>query len=271
MNQLDTRLLFRTLLRPMRIDTVCDVGSMDGTEACAFRAQLPAARIVALEANPENFRRMHADPRLSEAGVELIDAAASAFDGEASFFVVAADFASQDIRRGHSSLRRRDAPAGALHEVRVRTLRLDSLLRADPRDRLALWIDVEGLAYEVIEGAHGILARVQLLHIEVESSPCISTGQRLAPEVISLLATHGFDEIAVDQPHSSAQFNVVFLRRGQDAATLRQVRRAIAWGNLRHRGIRLGDRATPGLMRRLRTWRAKRNTTRAPVPRAARP
>ena len=228
---LNTRWLFRDLLRPLRIDTVCDVGAMDGSEALAFRARLPAARVVALEPNPENFRRMSADPRLAAAGVELIEAAATAFDGDASFFVVDADFESRDIRRGHSSLRRRDAPAGAMHEVRVRALRLDTLLalHIHARDRLALWIDAEGLAYEVLEGTSGVLTHAQLLHVELESAPCISRGQRLAPEVVSLLAAAGFDGIATDHPDCSAQFNAVFLRRGQDATTLRRVQRALAW------------------------------------------
>ena len=48
MSGLNTQLLFRALLRPLRIDTVCDVGSMDGMEARAFRALLPAADIYVL-------------------------------------------------------------------------------------------------------------------------------------------------------------------------------------------------------------------------------
>ena len=259
MSGLNTQLLFRALLRPLRIDTVCDVGSMDGMEARAFRALLPAARILALEANSQNFRRMSADARLGAAGVELIEAAAAARDGEAPFFVVTADFASQDIRRGHSSLRRRDAPAGELREVCVRTLRLDTLLRSDACHRLALWIDVEGLALEVLEGARGILAQTQLLHVELESVPCISQGQRLAPEAIALLSAAGFDEIATDQPHTTPQFNAVFLRRGQDPATLRRVRGLLAWGRMRRHCATLAARLSPRLIHRLQDWRAARS------------
>lgn len=253
MRTLNTGLLFRALLRPLRIDTVCDVGSMDGTESRAFRARLPAARILAFEANPQNFRRMLADARLHAAGVELIEAAAGAFDGSAPFYVVGADFDSQDIRRGHSSLRRRDAPSGPLQEVRVRTVRLDSLL-LNEAGRLALWIDVEGLALEVLEGARGILDRTQLLHVELESIPCISEGQHLAPEAIALLTEAGFDEIAIDQPRGTPQFNAVFLRRGQDAATLRRVRGTLSWGFMRRRCAAVAARVSPRLLHRLRSW-----------------
>lgn len=258
MISLNTQLLFRALLRPLRIDTVCDVGSMDGAESRAFRSRLPSARILALEANPQNFHRMSADARLHAADVELIEAAAAAFDGDAPFYVVGADFDAPDIRRGHSSLRRRDAPRGPLHEVRVRTVRLDSLLSGDAGRRLALWIDVEGVALEVLEGARGILAGTQLLHVEVESVPCISEGQHLAPEVIALLTAAGFDEIATDHPPGTPQFNAVFLRRGQDAATLRRVRNAMSWGFMRRRCATVAARLSPRLLHRLQDWRAAR-------------
>jgi hypothetical protein len=115
------------------------------------------------------------------------------------------------------------------------------------------------LGYEVLDGARGVLAQVQLLHVELESVPCIGAGQHLAPEVVSMLESAGFDEIAADQPRSSAQFNAVFLRRGQDASTMRHVRRALALGVVRRRCVSLAARASPRLMRRLQTWRAARS------------
>ena len=252
MRELGTGRLFRALLQPLRIDTVCDVGSMDGAESRAFRDRLPSARILALEPNPANLRRMRADARLASAGIELVEAAASATDGSAPFFVVAADDSAHDERRGQSSLRPRDAPAGSLSEVEVRTVRLDTLLAGrDPRQRLALWIDAEGLGYEVLEGARGILPQVQLLHVEMETQACISEGQHLAAEVSALLDDAGFEELATDVPRSAPQFNAVLLRRGQDAATLRRVSRAVAWGLARRRCGALLRRTWPSAARRL--------------------
>jgi len=241
MIELNTRRLFHALLQPLHIDTVCDVGSMDGTEARAFRTRLPRARIVALEPSPENMRRMRADASLDAARIELIDAAAAAQDGCAPFFVVAADYSAPDERRGQSSMWRRDAPPSPLEEVQVRTLRLDTLLGtlAPTPARVALWIDAEGLAYEVLVGARAILPKVQLLHVELETQPCINSGQRLAADVFALLAEQGFDEIATDVPRHSPQINAVFLRRGQDAASLRRLEGAIAWGRVRRRGAKL--------------------------------
>jgi FkbM family methyltransferase len=260
MIELNTRQLFRTLLQPLRNDTVCDVGAMDGAEATAFRDRLPGARIVALEPNPENLRRMRADARLAAARIELVDAAAAMADGSAPFFVVPANYSGHDERRGQSSLLRRDFTSGELHEVRVRTARLDTLFR--PQDvagqRFALWIDAEGLAFEVLAGARDILPQVQLLHVELENRPCISLGQHLAPDAIGLLSDAGFDGIATDVHGNAPQFNAVFLRRGQPAAALRHVARAMAWGRARRRCGVLLSRTWPAAARRLHARLAMR-------------
>jgi hypothetical protein len=39
---LNTRLLFLALLRDLDIDVICDVGSMNGSDALAFRRRRPA-------------------------------------------------------------------------------------------------------------------------------------------------------------------------------------------------------------------------------------
>ena len=84
----NTKELFLALLPDLGIDLVCEVGSMNGDDALAFRARLPQTRIIALEPNPSNLQRMRADPRLAAAGIEVVGAAASNADASAPFFVV---------------------------------------------------------------------------------------------------------------------------------------------------------------------------------------
>ncbi len=97
----------------------------------------------------------------------------------------------------------------------VKTARLDTFLARErsPNLRLALWIDVEGKAHEVLEGAAGILGCVQLLHVEVETAPCIAPHQKLYPEVKAFLTANGFEEAAADGPIRRAQINALFVRR----------------------------------------------------------
>jgi FkbM family methyltransferase len=222
------RRLFLKLLPELGISAVCDVGSLNGDEALAFRAVLPRAALFAFEASPENLGRMCADPALRRNDIEIVSSAVTNFDGGAEFFIVDADDSAPDERQGMSSLHKRpDLGRIRSRAVPVKTTRLDTFFRArlPPDLRLALWIDVEGRAYEVIEGLGALASRVHLLHVEVETEPCIAPGQRLYPEVLALLEARGFRELAVDGDRDAEQFNALFVRMEMPAETLRQVER----------------------------------------------
>jgi FkbM family methyltransferase len=212
-----TAWLFRKLLRVLRIDVVCDVGSMNGRDALEFRDAAPHAALYAFEANPHNVAAMLADSRLAHSSIEIVPAAVSNSDGEADFYIVGST--DNDVTawpwRGMSSLHRRPTAAWFKTSIaRVSTLKLDTFLapRLRPRQRAALWIDAEGKAYEVLEGAGGISDNVHLIHVEVETTPCIAAGQQLYPRVMELLASRGFVEVATDAAPSREQFNVLYLR-----------------------------------------------------------
>src|SRR5688572_12876775 len=72
---LSTGRLFTALLRPLRIDVVCDIGSLNGADALRFRRALPKADIMAFEANPHNYRAMLATPALRRARIEVLPCA----------------------------------------------------------------------------------------------------------------------------------------------------------------------------------------------------
>lgn len=238
MKPVNTRELFIALLRDLDINLVCDVGSMNGDDALAFRARLPRARIIALEPNPANLGRMRMEPRLQAAEIEIVGAAASNRDARADFFVVEADYATGNARRGMSSLHRRDANLYSTTPVEVETVRLDTLLApALARGvRMALWIDAEGQACEVLEGLRNAVPQVVLMHVELESEPCIASTQRLYPEARALLESWHFGEIAADHDHSHPQFNALFLRADVDAAVMRRVSARLRQARLR-RGL----------------------------------
>src|SRR5687768_4479305 len=181
--QVNTRELFLELLPLLDADTVCDVGSMNGAEALAFRRALPRARVLAFEPNPANLHRMRADARLATAGIEILAAAATNHDGESPFFLVKANYEAAHDRRGMSSLYERAEPALRDARITVPAARLDSILETAAAGRLALWLDVEGKAFEALEGATGLFGQVRLVHVEVETRPCIAARQKLYPEV----------------------------------------------------------------------------------------
>jgi 2-O-methyltransferase len=206
--------LFSQLLSALRIDLVADVGSMNGADALAFRRVLPEAAIYAFEPNPRNAALMLSNESLEKGNVHVVPMAASNFDGSADFYLIDADYSRVEYRRGMSSLYARSAQWAPVDVVSVRTTRLDAYF-ADkcPSDaRIALWIDTEGKAFEVLEGITGIADRIQLLHVEVETTHLISPDQRLYSEVKALLGKLGFVEIASDQSHRMVQFNALYVR-----------------------------------------------------------
>jgi FkbM family methyltransferase len=212
---LATRNLFLRLLDTLSIDMVCDVGSMNGADALAFRQARPAARVVAFEPNPHNLECMRADARLRRAAIELLPFAASDADGVAPFHLVTADYRQAHHRRGMSSLYQRADPRFRDATVAVETRRLDGCLPregGEPR-RIALWLDVEGKAFEALEGARALWPEIRLLHVEVETRACIAEGQRLHREVLRLLQEGHFAELARDRPLTDEQLNVLYVRR----------------------------------------------------------
>ncbi len=233
--RLNTRRLFIRLLAEMGITAVCDVGSMNGDDALAFRAAMPQASVFAFEANPENLRQMQANAHLRKQNIQVVPLAATDYDGEGQFFVVKADYSTVNGERGQSSLHRRYGELEAPDGVVVRTTRLDSFLGgqrlADPR--IALWTDVEGKAYEALRGAAGVLHHVQLVHVEVETEPCVALEQVLYPEIHALLHAARFIELGTDGQRGRNQFNAVFMRRDLSTPVALRVSKCVAAARLR--------------------------------------
>jgi FkbM family methyltransferase len=219
----NTNYLFNRLLEKLGVDVICDVGSMDGSDALRFRGARPGAQIYAFECNPENVRLMRDDARLRAGDIRIVPSAVSDQDGEADFFLVPADYSysRRNDARGMSSLYRRPS-AMPPETVRVPTTRLDTFFRdkCTPETRLALWIDTEGKSFEVIQGTTGIAQQLRVLHIELESTNYVAPGQKLYPQVKAQLEKLGFSEVATDKSTSYPQFNAIFVRNSHSLPLL---------------------------------------------------
>ena len=254
----DTRRLFLKLLRTLPIDTVCDVGSMDGYDALRFRRMLPAAEVIAFEPNPRNFDLMQADARLRRRRIRILPFAVSDRDAEAPFFVVRARYArNRDLpRRGISSLHPRADRSSIAEVVQVRTVRLDDVLEKDSQAaRIALWIDTEGMGFEAIAGAARVLARTQMLHVEAETVPFIGAEQKLLPDIERFLDAD-FTLLATDHPREWSQLNALFVRKDLASAHAAEIRAHLANERLRHRVQTAVEPLLPRRLRRLLAPRA---------------
>lgn len=194
---LRTKYAFHTLLWLLDPDVILDVGSMDGSDSKKFKRLVPKADVVAFEGNPNNYRAMCADVDLQKLGIRVVHRLVSNVEGTRSFFVQQPINAAAGFNRGTSSAMQRSEEGMETEEVHLDAVRLDSFLTQEYPDkkRVAMWIDVEGHAYEVLEGLREAQDRVYLIHVEVETQE-IWPGQKIEPDILALAKSMGFIAIA---------------------------------------------------------------------------
>jgi FkbM family methyltransferase len=215
MVRLNAAALFLVLIRWLRPQVICDVGSADARHAERFAALVPHARVVAFEASPVNIEFVRRNAAVRSGGVEAVQTAVTDADGIATFHIpdgspnTCALPSWGDLGR-QSSLLDRAHDFVRMREVAVPTVRLDTFFsRSDPvENSIALWIDVEGAAYQVLEGILGVCRRVQVVHVEVEEQP-LWHGQRLRGDIESLMRRMGFRALA--RGVRRAQYDIVFV------------------------------------------------------------
>jgi len=227
---------------------------MDGKESLRFRRAVPGAKILALEPNPNNYIAMLADETLRLRSISILPIAAGNRTATAPFYMVRAvnDESSDLLSRLTGTLIPRTTAVETIDTAEVQVKRLDDILgNESPRSKpIALWIDAEGTAFEVLDGATGFLNDTVLIHVEVETDPFFGPEQRLLEDVSNLLSGAGFVMYATDQRQDSMQFNALFIRE----ATLKsEFRRVLcrAWrARLRLLVYRSSVRLLPGIVRR---------------------
>jgi FkbM family methyltransferase len=194
------------LIKP---NLICDIGSLDGTAAILFRKVLPKARIIAFEANPKNVKLMDRD-KISKNRIEIQQNAIWNKNETLTFFIEKTLTNNDLLRRGISSTRERKDDSIGFEKIDVEAVRLDSFLENSGviPQKIALWIDVEGASYEVIEGIDRVRRFVKLVHLEVETNE-IWLGQKLEPEIIRIMARMGFVLLAVGS--KNIQHDLVFV------------------------------------------------------------
>ena len=151
------------------------------------------ADVVAFEANPDNYRAMCADNELNKSGVRVVNRLVSNLPGNHSFFVQRPINATSEFNRGTSSAMRSSGQESDTEEVHLDAVRIDSYLMHEyPSMRsTAMWIDVEGYAYEVLEGIRNVQDRIYLIHVEVETRE-VWPEQKVESDILALAKSMGF-------------------------------------------------------------------------------
>ncbi|HEV7236623.1 MAG TPA: FkbM family methyltransferase [Ktedonobacteraceae bacterium] len=256
--RLHTATLFYSLLGSLPgIDLFLDVGSLDGREAFAVEARLPQAKCIAIEPNPRNIALIQTEIARKGSRIELETFAAGNENGTTSFYtripLNAKNYGASSLLKFAEDSRDEEF---STNKIDVQLRRLDGVDSITSYSKLALWIDVEGAGYHVLEGLASIIQKVQIVHIEVETQPCFE-GEKLATDIIHLMSTTGFKLIGsnLDKNLRRPQGDLVFLR--EHSLSEGVIRRAIlsAWAIENFSMHRLARRVLPPkLYRTGRNW-----------------
>jgi FkbM family methyltransferase len=213
--------IFFELLTEVRPAVFCDIGANQGEAGRRALGASPGVNVFSFEANPEIHKR-YRDVN-EAAGVHWLNLAVSEENGQVTLNVprvldrtfvggrLVQGRRSEARDTGKSSLLLRDENA-TYDKIDVAATRLDDFLQREaPDGSVVLWIDVEGAASKVLNGAADTLKRADLLLVEVEGF-AFWKDQKLIDEVLDLLAQQGFVPVLRDREYGDAQFNVVFVR-----------------------------------------------------------
>jgi len=202
---------------PPDIRTVIDVGANRGQFALIARQRWPAARLICFEPLPEPvgvLRRVLGE----NAGVEIVQAAASARAGTATIHVSRRDDSSSLL----AFTARQSATFPGTQEIdamEVATTSLDDHLAGGVARPALLKVDVQGFELEVLRGAQGTLSSIDFVLVECSFQE-FYVGQASADDVIRFLHGHGFALLggtgpSIDRHGVVLQIDLLFARAGR--------------------------------------------------------
>ncbi len=200
---------FMRVVRDAQPQVVLDAGAWDASLAKACAVEAPDAAIHAFEANPYVYEKKAA--KVVGTGVSYHHLAVGAEVGAATFSVVRrAKGKDASPKTGSNSMRRRLSGNIEYEDIQVPMTTIDAF--AEEHGLLgrscALWVDLEGCAYEGLSGARRMLDTTLVIMVEVEARP-LWMGQKTADDVEALLNGFGFVQIGRDQQFGD-QYNVLY-------------------------------------------------------------
>lgn len=211
--ELGTKFLFNLLLKYTKPDLVCDVGAMDGSDALRFQKMLPRSKVVLFEANKHNYNSINHNPVFKKQKIQAFNEIVSNVNGTQYFHMVKmSEIGGTDQHlRGMSSTLLRKEDTEAVEHIELKSVRLDTKInRMGTFDNIALWIDVEGATYEVLESLSGVRQQVNLIHAEVETKT-VWKGQKLKHEVEQLAADMGY--VVIGHGRNEIQHDIILMNR----------------------------------------------------------
>ncbi|MEM0949198.1 MAG: FkbM family methyltransferase [Pseudomonadota bacterium] len=214
-NENHERMFFDFVARLMKPSHFIEIGAHEARASNRVAQALPETTCFAFEADRDVYDYFTSKGAI-HAGVQYIYSAVSNRTGEVAFYkdVKVEPTAAAPFSGNNSVLRK---PGDKEYTaVNVPTTRLDDFFQsgqgaAQTLESAVLWIDAEGHAYDVLQGAPQVLNKTVGIYVEVEDYP-IWIEQKTAFDVFSLLDRFGFVPVTRDV-ETPGQYNVLLLKR----------------------------------------------------------
>lgn len=194
---------FFDLLRALEVQNFVECGAHDASASVTFMQH--GSRALAIEANPLTYQER--TKRAEAHGVTTLNIGLGATQGALDFYIP-----TDNPLAGNATFRPKRGKDYRKESVPVETLNHLQERYALNEAPCALWMDLEGLAFEVLQGGDQLLAHpnCRALKVEVETFPFFE-GQKLFHDVNSLLESYGFQAILADHEYRE-QFNVLYVK-----------------------------------------------------------
>lgn len=204
---------FKSMVSQLAPKYVLEIGAHGAEFSRSVKERLPAARVVAFEANPDVFARHQG--ACKKAGIEYIQQCVADTPKSVRLRVPVSRIDGEQRWRTGSILVDLSKATSKFdfieHEVSATSV--DAYLGIEAGiASIALWIDVEGAVGAVLAGATRALDGCVAVYVEIGKQEHWR-GQMLDRQVVERLGEHGLVPCLRDAPRDSplAQYNALFL------------------------------------------------------------
>jgi FkbM family methyltransferase len=197
---------FFKICETLEINQMVEIGAKEASASINFM-QKPGRSAIAIEANPYTFEKFTTAARIF--GVEVLNVGIGNFIGKSLLKI---PVYGKSLTPANASFLNRVEPVNT-HDCEINLITLDSLqTNFISNKNTALWIDVEGFGFEVLEGASKYLKFYSpVIFMEVESINHWQ-NQKNVDAILDKLRLFDFIPILRDEEYET-QYNIIFIKR----------------------------------------------------------
>ena len=209
--ELLNKIFFELIIKKYPCNWFIEAGAFEATASSLVKEKLPNCQVYAFEANPDHYS--HFKDNLQT--INYVHQAISNYSGMIVFKQQATG--SNGIVfpkvRGNNSVKSRTLDKETVYNnIEVSCNTLENMFDAQilPQQTAAVWIDLEGVAYEALQASTKLFDRVSFVKVEVEDKQYWE-NQKLSTDIIDLMSAYGMTALIRDfEMVSVAQYNILF-------------------------------------------------------------